>query len=59
MSETCGYCGESKEEHENGHYSTTARNVSIQAGAVSALESKVTFIGDCWDEAKENRDWDV
>lgn len=55
----CGYCGEPKEDHDKNRITTTERHVSVETGSISALKGTVTFVGDCWKEARNDDNWGI
>lgn len=59
MTQKCNFCGDPKEEHENGHMSTTRNNVKHKAGSITAIKGTVTFYGMCDRKARNSESWEL
>lgn len=56
---TCGYCGETKDEHQTPQTATIHHHVKVDHGAVTALKGEVIFIGDCAEKAQTDESWEL
>jgi len=54
VTETCSYCGNPKEDHDNNHRTTTNHHVKVSTGPITAVKGTYTTVGDCLQKARED-----